>query len=147
MAQMGVDMVIVTRAPTAVHWALAAVETLVAAAAVYGGVGLIAGNAIRMQDDWLLGTPFRSWVLPGVLLLLVVAAPMAVAGALELLRSAWAAVASVTAGAAQVGWIAAQLAIMQRYFVLQPVMIALGLLIILVAIAAHRRVPLWPLVR
>jgi hypothetical protein len=129
------------------YWPIAAVEGLVAVAAVYGGVGLMAGNAIAMPADWLSGTPFRSWVLPGFLLLLVVAAPMAVAAVLELRRSPWAAVASVTAGAAQVGWIAAQLAIMQRYNVLQPVMMVLGLLVVLLAVAARRREPLWPVGR
>ena len=88
------------------HWALAAVEALVALAALFGGVGLIAGNALHMQDDWLVGTPFRSWVLPGVLLLLVVAAPMAAAAALELRRSPWAAVASVTANGRTGDWTA-----------------------------------------
>ena len=55
--------------------------------------------------------------------------------------------ASVTAGGAQISWIAAQLAIMQRYFLLQPVMIVLGLLIIAVAIGVRRHEPLWPLRR
>lgn len=77
------------------------IEALVAAA-VYGGVGLIENNAIGM----LVGALFHSWVPPGVLLV-VVAALMAVAAELELRRSPWAAVASVAAGAAQVGWIAA----------------------------------------
>ena len=135
-----------TRTPAAVGRQLpvVAVEALVAAAAVYGGVGLMWDNAIGMLNEWLVGTPFTSWVLPGLLLLLVVAAPMAVAAALELRRSAWAGVASVTAGAAQVAWIGAQLAIMQRYFFLQPVMIACGLAVLLLALAARRRRPLWP---
>jgi len=126
------------------HRVVAGIELLVAASAVYGGVGLIAGNAIGMPDDWLAGTPFGSWVLPSVLLLLVVAAPMTVAAVLELRRSRWAAVASVTAGAAQIGWIAAQLLIMQRYNVLQPVMVAVGLTVVLIAIAVRRHEPLWP---
>lgn len=126
------------------HRVTAGIESLVAASAVYGGVGLIAGNAIGMPDDWLAGTPFGSWVLPGVLLLLVVAAPMAVAAVLELRRSRWAAVASVTAGAAQIGWIAAELLMMERYDVLQPVMVAIGLTVVLIAIAVRRHEPLWP---
>lgn len=126
------------------HRVTAGIELLVAASAVYGGVGLIAGNAIGMPDDWLAGTPFGSWVLPGVLLLLVVAAPMTVAAVLELRRSRWAAVASVAAGAAQIGWIAAQLLVMQRYNVLQPVMVAVGLAVLLTAIAVRRHEPLWP---
>lgn len=126
------------------HWGLIGLEALIALAAVYGGVGLLATNAIGMPDDWLAGTPFGSWALPGVLLLVVVAAPMAVAATLELRSSAWAAVASVTAGAAQVGWIAGELLIMQRYNVLQPVMMLLGLLVVLLALVVRRHEQLWP---
>jgi hypothetical protein len=122
----------------------AGLEIVIAASAGYGGVGLIAGNAIGMPDDWLAGTSFTSWTLPGVLLLLVVAAPMAVAAALELRRSRWAAVASAGAGAAQIGWIAGELLVMQRYNVLQPVMILLGLAVLLIAVTARRHEPLWP---
>lgn len=125
------------------HRITAGVELAIAAAAVYGGVGLMA-DAIGMSDDWLSGTPFRSWVLPGVLLILVVAVPMTVAAVLELRRSPWAGIASVTAGAAQIGCIAAQLLIMQRYHVLQPVMMTVGLLVVLAALAVHRREQLWP---
>jgi hypothetical protein len=63
----------VTRKPVA-RWALVAVEVLTAVAALYGGIGLIADNSIQMKDEWLIGTPFDSWVLPGIFLLLVVVA-------------------------------------------------------------------------
>lgn len=69
-------------------WLLVALELVTAIAAAYGGVGLIAGNLIRMHDDWLRESPFGSWVLPGVFLLLVVTAPMGMATLLELRRSA-----------------------------------------------------------
>ena len=70
----------------AARWALVGVEVFVAVGAVYGGIGLIAGNAIHISDDWLVGTPFNSWLLPGIFLLLIVAAPMAVAAVAELRR-------------------------------------------------------------
>jgi hypothetical protein len=118
------------------------VEVLVTAAALYGGIGLIWGNRIGMLDEWLAGTPFHSWLWPGVLLLAVVAVPMLVAAVAEIRRSRWAAPASLAAGATQVGWIGAQLAVMQRYHVLQPVMLGCGLLVMLLTLWEHRDVPL-----
>ena len=121
------------------RWALVGVELFVAVGAFYGGIGLIADNAIHISDDWLVGTPFDSWVLPGIFLLLVVAAPMTVAAVAELRRWRWAYTASVVAGVAQIGWIIAQWVIMQRFFVLQPVMFTAGTVVVLLAWAAHGR--------
>ena len=125
-------------------WPTIVLELFVASMAVYGGVGLIWDNALGMSAEWLAGSPFTSWVLPGVFLLLVVAVPMTLAAVLELRRSAWAGVASVVAGAAQIGWVGVQLAIMQRYFFLQPVMFACGLAIVLLELWAFRHRPLVP---
>jgi hypothetical protein len=122
-------------------WPLILLELLVAASATYGGVGLMWHDAIHMPDEWLEGTPFTSWVIPGVLLLVVVAAPMTVAAWLELRRSRWSMAGSVVSGAALIGWIAAELFIMQRYNVLQPVMLCSGLAVVLVALWAHRHQP------
>jgi len=120
------------------RWALVGVECFVAVGAVYGGVGLMADNAIHISDEWLVGTPFDSWLLPGFFLLLVVAVPMIVAAVAELLRLRWAYGASLLAGAAQIGWIVAQWLIMQRFFVLQPVMLIAGVVVLLLTWAAHR---------
>ena len=125
-------------------WSLIAVETLVALSAVYGGVGLIWNNVIGMPDDWLQGTPFTSWAVPGAFLLLVVAVPMGVAAVMEVSTSPWAGLASIMAGAAQVGWIGAELFVMQRYNVLQPVMLAFGLVIMLVAVWSGRHRAMFP---
>lgn len=120
------------------HWILVGTELFVAVGAVYGGVGLVADNAIHISDEWLTGTPFNSWLLPGVFLLLVVATPMTVAAVAELRRLRWAREASLLAGAAQIGWILAQWLIMQRFFVLQPIMLTAGVVVLLLAWAVHR---------
>jgi hypothetical protein len=117
---------------------------LSSAAAVYGGVGLAWGNVLRMPHDWLEHGPFGSWLVPGLLLLLVVALPMGTAAALELRRSPWAPVASIGAGAALVAWIGAELLLLQRYDVLQPVMLLAGLLVLLLGVWASRARPLLP---
>jgi len=116
---------------------LVGVELFVAIGAVYGGVGLLAGNAIGMTPDWLEGTPFTTWTLPGIFLLLVVAMPMTLAAVLELRRSPLAYPAAVLAGAGLVGWIVAQWLIMQKYFFLQPTMLAAGVAVLLLAWYAH----------
>jgi hypothetical protein len=118
-------------------WPLIVLEALIAVSAAYGVVGLMT-DTIGMPDEWLQGTPFASWVVPAVLLLLVVAAPMSGAALLELRRSRWSTVGSVTAGSAQIGWIAAELLIMQRYNVLQPIMICFGLAVVLTALWLRR---------
>ncbi len=51
---------------------------------------------------------------------------------------------SVAAGAAQVAWIGAQPAIVQRYDFQQPAMPACGPAVLLSAVAAGRDRPLWP---
>ncbi|PVZ06367.1 hypothetical protein [Actinomycetospora cinnamomea] len=110
---------------------LVLLEGLLGISAVYGAVGLLTGS-IGMTDDWLTGTPFRSWLLPGIALFLVVAVPMLTAAALEVRGHGLAPAATVLAGVLQVGWIAVQLLLMQRYFVLQPVVLVVAALILLV---------------
>jgi hypothetical protein len=100
-------------------------ETVIGANAVYGGVGLIR-DGLGMPSEWLEPTPFGSWVLPGVFLLAVIAAPMFAAAVLESVQSRWAYAGSMFAAACQLGWIIAQVVIIQRYFFLQPVLSAPG---------------------
>jgi hypothetical protein len=125
------------------RWVLIAVELLIAANAVYGGVGLIR-DGMGMPGDWLEPTPFDSWRWPGVFLLLVIAIPMTTAAVLEIARSTWAFAASMVAAAAQVAWIVAQVAVLQRYFFLQPVLFGAGLLVAGLALWSHRGEPLIP---
>lgn len=122
------------------RWALVALEGLCGASAVYGGVGLIWHDAIGMPDSWLASSPFDSWTWPGVFLLAVVALPMLASAVLEHRRTPAASAASMLAGIALVGWIAVELLVMQKYNVLQPVMIGLGLVVIVLAADPRRPV-------
>ncbi len=118
--------------------ALGVVLLLVAANAVYGGVGLVV-DGMGMPADWLVNLPVDSWVLPGVALLVTVAVPQ-LAAAVVVWRSArLGAVAGVLAGLALVLWIVVQLLVLQRYFVLQPVIAGLGLVEVLLGVASIRR--------
>ena len=130
-----------TSAARGPRWALIGVEALIGANAIYGGVGLMR-DGMGLPADRLESTPFNSWVLPGVFLLVVVAVPMFTAAVAELLRLRRAFFASVLAALAQLGWIVAQVAILRRYFFLQPVLFAAGLVVGGLALWAHRGEPL-----
>jgi hypothetical protein len=80
-----------------------------------------------MPADYLTATPFSSWVLPGLALLIGVTVPQLAAAILTAAGHRWALPAGYLAGAALVAWILVQLLVMQRYFVLQPVIAALGI--------------------
>jgi len=106
-------------------WALAGLEGLTGAAAVYGGIGLIR-DGFGMPDGWLAGTPLTGWVLPGVALLIGVAVPQLAAAALIAARAQAGLAAGYLAGLLLVAWIAVQLLVLRHYFFLQPVIAGIG---------------------
>jgi hypothetical protein len=114
-----------------------ALELVIAANAIYGGVGLVR-DGMGLPVEWLAPTPFDTWLWPGLFLMVVIAVPMTVAAGLEIIRSQWAFAASMVAAAAQVGWIVVQLALLRRYFFLQPVLFGAGLLVAALALWSHR---------
>ena len=97
----------------------------VGVAAVYGGTGLMA-SGLGMPREWLDPLPVDTWWWPGVALLLTVAVPQLAAAVLVWRRDPRAGVVGVAVGVALVLWIVVQLALLQRYFFLQPVIAGVG---------------------
>lgn len=126
----------IRHAVPASRWTLIGLEVLMAVMAVYGGIGLLT-DSLGMPAEWLAGTAFGSWVLPGVFLLLTVAAPLIAAAVMELRAAPGAGWLSLSTGVILIGWIIVQLAVFQRYFILQPIVQLFGLAIILLALATH----------
>ena len=87
-----------------------------------------------MPPEWLAGTPFGSWVLPGIGLLLANGILPTVALLGEARRRPWAALAHVAVGGVLVGWIALQLVVIGYVApAFQLGYLALGLVILVVA--------------
>ena len=108
-------------------WALAGLETFVGVNAVFGGWKLI-DDGFGLPTDWLAGLPVDTWVWPGIALLLGVAAPQFGAAGVAVFgrrpeSGYW---SGLAVGGALVLWIVVQLAVLQRYFFLQPVIAVLG---------------------
>jgi hypothetical protein len=97
--------------------------------AVYGLSG-----AKAIPRSWLEGSPFQSYVIPSLFLLIAVGGSMLVATVLWLLGSRvadgrWAPWASIAAGSILVGWIVAQVAMIGYVSWMQPACFAAGLAI------------------
>jgi hypothetical protein len=105
------------------------VEAFVAIGAIYGSVMLIS-DAWQLDPAMLEHLPVDTWVLPGVALALLVAAPYVVSTILVAMGHLAARRVSLIAGTVLVGWIVVQIALIQQYFFLQPVMVVCGLLTI-----------------
>ena len=125
----------VRAAPVLLRAITIGLEIVLGLSAVYGGIGLLTGT-IGMSDAWLAGTPFGSWLVPGLALLLIVAVPMLVAAGAELRPTRHPQAVSAVAGLLQVAWIALELLLMQRYDPLQPLVLALA--VVLLAVVALR---------
>jgi hypothetical protein len=128
-------MTVTTIATTRTHrtwqaWTLAAVEIFVAYQAVSGGLGLMT-DSWQLPTEWLVRTPFQTWVGPGWLLICLVGVPHVLAAVPPVLlpgRPKLGILAGYLAGASLLVWIVMQLLLMQVYFFLQPVIAVIGLI-------------------
>lgn len=122
-------------------WTLAAVELFVAYQAVSGGVGLMT-DSWQLSPEWLVRTPFQTWVGPGWLLICLIGVPHVLAAIPPVLipgRPRLGILAGYLAGASLLVWIVMQLVLMQAYFFLQPVVAVIGLIEAGLAYGWHRR--------
>ncbi len=112
---------------------LLAVQAFVALTAIAGGSALVIGSllpqtatAVTPPDDFLLGTPFSTYLIPGMVLAVVVGGIHVAAFVLELSRSSWRAIAAATAGFALLIWIFVQMVFIPFSF-LQAIYFVAGL--------------------
>jgi hypothetical protein len=107
---------------------------LLGVSAVYGGVSLVldpTGGLLGMPFEWIQGTVFGDYLVPGLVLLGVLGIGSFIVAYGLLRRSLWAWPAGMALGVATIVWIVVQLVIVQRYFFLQPVIATIGLVIVL----------------
>ncbi len=110
-------------------WLLVAAEAIVALNAIGGAIYGLAG-AENVPRDWLAGTPFSSYVVPSLILLVVVGGGMSLAAVALLARHRFAPELSVAAGLFLISWITAQVIIIVPdggFSWLQPTMFAAGM--------------------
>ena len=111
---------------------LVVLEILIGVAAVAGGVYALTG-ASSVSREYLQGTPFRSYLVPGLVLLVVVGGSMLLAASLLASDARLARVASLEAGVILAAWIGIQVSLIGYRSWLQPLMGGLGVLIVVLS--------------
>jgi len=107
------------------RWALGAIEAVIAFSAA-GGAAYGLSGAPGVKTSWLDGSPFSSYVVPSIVLLVAVGGSAVLALGALLTGSRRAPALSVMAGAILVGWIAVEV-IWIPFSPLQPACLAAGL--------------------
>ena len=110
---------------------LVAIELLVAVTAGLTGLLLFAGplgGLMQVSPEWLNDTPFRTYLVPGLVLFAVVGGTQLAAGVLVLRRARAAVLASALAGATLCGWLVVQVVMVDLLFWLQYLHLGFGLL-------------------
>lgn len=123
-------------------WVLAVVEAFIAYQAVAGGIALI-DDRWEMSREWLQRTPFDTWTGPGWVLITLIGIPQALAAlviVVVVVDARLAILAGFLAGASLLVWIVIQLALLQVFFFLQPVIAVAGLIEIGLAWWWRRRI-------
>jgi hypothetical protein len=99
--------------------------------AFYGGVQLIR-DAFAFPIDWLDPLPFDSWVIPGLLLMLLVGVPSFALLGMHVADNANSNRLTVYFGIGVMAWIVVQVFFVPFFF-LQPLVFVLGLVLVLLA--------------
>jgi hypothetical protein len=111
--------------------------------AIGGGITLVIGMD-KFPPGWLIGTPFSSYLIPGLILAAVVGGSAAVAAVATLRRSNAGALASILAGAILLGWLIGERLILPKqafapqFWWLEAIYVAAGLMMVLPALAVRR---------
>ncbi len=124
-------------------------SVFVALTAIGGGITLALG-VDKFPAGWLIGTPFSSYLIPGLILAVVVGGSAALATVATLRRSDLGALTSMLAGAILLGWLIGERLILPKaafvpqFWWLEAIYVAAGLMMVLPALAvrwAARKVP------
>jgi len=97
----------------AIRIALVFLDAFVALTAIGGGIAMATGLD-PLPNEWLSGTPFEDFLLPGVLLAVVVGGSAAVATYGMVASPGAGALVSVVAGALLMGWIVVEVLLLNQ---------------------------------
>ncbi len=123
-------------------WLAVALELLTAVGAIPVGIMLVTdptGAGVGFPAGWIEATPFGSYLIPGIYLLVMNGAGMLVVAALTLVRHWTAPWLTGVFGAGLAIWIGVQLVVMPEFSFLQAIYGTIGLALAVISVAWLRR--------
>ncbi|MGT2460696.1 hypothetical protein [Sinomonas atrocyanea] len=125
-------------------WIAVAVAGFNALSGIAGGAGMMLTDGLGMPRSFLDNSPFSSFLLPALILLVVVGGTQAVAF-VQLARRSWSALLwNAIAGFGMVIWIAVELMMIRQFTWLQVLYLATGLLQLALSLGLLGIVPWLP---
>lgn len=125
---------------TPLRRALIGLEVFLAVGAFYGSLSFLndpTGRALGMPaEEYLAGTPFRNYLAPAILLFALNGMFPLVTVVATLMKMPWAKYAHLGVGAVLTGWMVGQGLLIGIHVPIQVLMLALGLVILALAIVA-----------
>src|SRR6266496_768285 len=99
-----------------IRFALAVVEACIGLGAIGGGIALLIGAFAQwLPVEFLQGTPFRDYTIPGLVLTIVVGGGMLLTAATLFLQREVTVLLSAAMGFIMIGWEIVEVAIIDRY--------------------------------
>jgi hypothetical protein len=108
------------------YWALVVVSVFNALSAIGGGIAILATDGAGMPDSFLEQGPFTSFVVPGLILLLVVGGTQTLSAVLLILRKESSLLWTSVAGVGMVIWIFVEIGIIAGFSWLQVLYFVTG---------------------
>ena len=91
------------------RWAVATVAGIVGIGAIFGGYGLLSdADGLGVKSEWLDGSPFPDYRIPGIILLVFIGGGMLLTALLALRRSRFAGVAALAMGVVLLIWVSSR---------------------------------------
>jgi hypothetical protein len=122
---------------------LIGIELALALTAIPAGLMMILdpaeGGSLGLSTEWLEGSPFSDYLVPGLFLAGVIGVGSLTAATLLLGRWLYAGEASLLMGVLLTTWVVVQASIIPFNWVFHPVFFALGALIFVLALQARRQ--------
>ncbi|GAA3699794.1 hypothetical protein GCM10022204_15540 [Microlunatus aurantiacus] len=134
----------VSRLRATLYWLLVSVTVFYALSAIGGGLGMVVADGLSMPKSLLAATPFTTFAIPGVILLLVVGGTQAWAAWLLIARHESALLWSTVAGFGMVIWIISEIYLIHAFTWIQSIYVIGGLLQLVLVLALLGVAPWLP---